>query len=551
MGTVNIGSVAIGKGAPKVVVPVSGAVQDEIVAYARKACAAGADLIEWRIDTAAFYADARSVTECALALQTTCAPVPLIATLRTEDPRSTISLTSADYENIVVAVIECGAADAVDIELSMDEACVSRLIEKAHAHNLRAITSYHAFAEMPNAAQIRGLYTQMAAEGADICKVACAAQSHADALCLMAATSAFASRPEHPSVVGIAMGHSGAISRVAGEAFGSALTFAALDTESAPGQLSLEQTKGFISKLHEAISTHRFTELRCANLLHENMQHVALLGSPVGHSLSPAIHNCSWSLQCTDVWYVALDCAKEHIGDAISAMKQDPLWIGANVTMPCKQEVIKHLDGIDEASMLIGSVNTIVIRDGKAYGYNTDGLGFVASLRNAGVDIANKKVYVMGGGGAARAVVVQCALEGAASIDVLCRVESSRRTDMESLAASVFEQTGCAMNVLMYRNVDDLAMIVAGADILVNATPVGMGDVSDETPVPAHMFHAGMVVADLVYYPLQTRLLREAAAHGCATVSGLGMLLCQAAESARIWFGQDMDVEAVATGVLV
>lgn len=546
MKLVNIGKVSIGEGKPKLVVALVAANEQEALDQAARACEAGADILEWRIDYAQDVDDTAALVSCAKALRQTCGDTPIIATVRTAEEGGKARISIERYEDILLAIIQSGAIDSIDVEVSLEKSCVARIIDTAHAQGLAVIGSFHDIESTPDAIQMRNLYALMAQEGVDICKVACTAHSFSDALTVMAATSAYTAQEDAHVAVGIAMGDDGTLSRVAAEMCGSALCFASLDELSAPGQLSIEQSAAFLSKIHEATTQHCYSEFRCVNLFHEDIEHVALLGSPVAHSLSPAIHNASFATAGMKAFYAALDCSKDTIEQAIAAMKANPKWVGANVTMPCKQEVIKYLDGLDDAAQLIGAVNTIALRDGRAIGYNTDSLGFTASIKAYGLELRNQKVYVMGAGGAASAVTVASALEGAASVDVVCRVESPHRESMEKLCSRVFEQTGCAMNVLVYRDVQDLAMIVPGADILVNATPVGMGQEAAALPVPTHMFHPEMTVVDLIYYPQQTRFLKEAAAKGCRTIPGLGMLLYQAAEAERIWFDMEMDVAAIA-----
>jgi shikimate dehydrogenase len=245
-----------------------------------------------------------------------------------------------------------------------------------------------------------------------------------------------------------------------------------------------------------------------------------VIGSPVRHSLSPALHNAAFSASGAPWVYVAFEVPPGEAHRALDAMRV--LGIGGlSVTMPHKEQVAVAVDELDPAAAALRSVNTVVAQsDGRLVGHSTDGAGFVASLRESGVDPAGRRVVVIGAGAAGRAVVDALARAGAGAVEVVNR-SRSRAEEAAQLAGAVggvVEPTA-----------------VADADIVVNATSVGMG--SDALAVDPALLHAGQVVADLVYHPLETALLRAARLAGATTVDGLGMLVHQAALQQQLWLG--------------
>ncbi|MGD9703623.1 MAG: shikimate dehydrogenase [Acidimicrobiia bacterium] len=252
----------------------------------------------------------------------------------------------------------------------------------------------------------------------------------------------------------------------------------------------------------------------------------AVIGAPVRHSLSPAIHNAAFLATGLDWVYVALAVEAGRVPEAIAGMRA--LGIGGlSVTMPHKEAVHDAVDVLDAAAAALRTVNTVVpLPDGRLAGHTTDGAGFVDSLRlDAGVDPAGMRVAVLGAGGAARAVVDALARAGAAEVVVV-----NRSADRGVAAAALAGAAGRAGTLAD----------VATADLVVNATSIGMG--TEELPLDPALLHGGQVVADLVYHPLDTALLRAARAAGARPVDGLGMLVHQAARAFRLWTGVDAPV---------
>ena len=254
----------------------------------------------------------------------------------------------------------------------------------------------------------------------------------------------------------------------------------------------------------------------------------AVIGSPVRHSLSPVIHNAAFVERGLDWVYVALEVSPGHAAEAFAGIRALGL-AGVSVTTPHKDAAFAAVDELTPAARSMRAVNCVQSVDGRLIGHNTDGDGFVDSLRaDAGVDPAGRSVGVVGAGGAARSIVEALARRGAAAVVVVNRT-ASRGAEAASLA-------GAAGRV---GTLEDLP----GCDIVVNATSVGLG--TDELSIPTAALRAHHLVADVVYHPLETALLRAAAATGARTLDGLGMLVHQAAHQFTIWTGDAAPVAAM------
>ncbi|MCI8959633.1 MAG: shikimate dehydrogenase [Lachnospiraceae bacterium] len=270
---------------------------------------------------------------------------------------------------------------------------------------------------------------------------------------------------------------------------------------------------------------------------------LCLIGSPVGHSGSPAMYNFSFRHHGLDYAYMAFDIREDEAEAAVQAMRLLNVR-GFNVTMPCKNVVAGLVDELSPAARIIGAVNTVVNDRGRLVGHMTDGGGFVRNLREHGVDVKDKKIVLLGAGGAATAIAVECALQGARAISVFNASDpflDRARTTAETLAVEV---PGCQVKVICLEDQKALRDEIASGDILVNATSVGMKPREDATLIgDVTMFRPGLVVADTVYNPLETKLMRQAREAGCQVIGGKGMLLWQGAIAFKLYTGLDMPVE--------
>lgn len=246
-----------------------------------------------------------------------------------------------------------------------------------------------------------------------------------------------------------------------------------------------------------------------------------LFGYPVEHSLSPAMQNAAFSHLNLDYCYVAFSVKPELLREAVHAIRALSLS-GVNVTVPHKEKVIPFLDRVDEEALFIGAVNTIKNSDGILTGYNTDGRGFMESLKEAGIETEGKKVVIIGAGGASRAIAFYLAKK--ASQVLIFDIDKSRAGSLAADLKTLYP------HVAVMDKPDNLH----NTDILINATPLGLKE-ADPTPVDISLITAGMAVCDLIYR--ETALLRMASVRGCITLDGSGMLLHQGALAFEIWTG--------------
>lgn len=271
-----------------------------------------------------------------------------------------------------------------------------------------------------------------------------------------------------------------------------------------------------------------------------------LIGTPVGHSGSPAMYNYSFQKTSLDNVYLAYDIPLEKTEEAVQALRVLGCK-GFNVTMPCKTKVAELVDELSDAAKLIGACNTVVVKDGKLYGNNTDGMGFVRNLKENGVDVKGKKMTIMGAGGAATAVQIQSALEGAAKISIFNRADEFY-ANAEHTKAKIKEMLPeCDVNVYPLEDTEKLYAEIRDSDILVNATKVGMKPLDGQSLIEdTSVFRPDPVVADVVYNPKETKFVQDAKAAGCkVAVGGIGMLLLQGAAAFKLFTGEDMPTDEV------
>ena len=271
----------------------------------------------------------------------------------------------------------------------------------------------------------------------------------------------------------------------------------------------------------------------------------ALIGDPVRHSLSPAIHNTAYELLDLDYVYTVFPVPAEHFKEGMQALRALGL-AGYNVTMPGKKIAAETVDVISREAALSHSVNTIVIRDGKLYGYSTDGYGFMETMRRSGIDLTGRTLSLLGTGGAARAICVQAALDGVGEIVMFRRKNPEKWARAEAFADHIADETGCRIHI---EDIDDAALLketVGRSPVLANATNVGMEPHPDGSPIrDPGIFTPSLTVFDVIYHPRTTKLLQEAAAAGCRTIDGIPMLVHQAALAFRYITGEEMPVDEV------
>ncbi len=268
---------------------------------------------------------------------------------------------------------------------------------------------------------------------------------------------------------------------------------------------------------------------------------VGLIGWPVEHSLSPAMHNAAFANLGLDWAYVPLPVHPDDVHQAIKGMAALNL-VGVNVTVPHKQAVMRYLDELSEAARATGAVNTIHIKDGKFFGYNTDAIGFFNSLIEAGCDPKGLHIAVLGAGGAARAVVFALTRAGAASVTILNRTAERAAFLIDDLA-DIFPNSHLHFAPLTNEALADLGDDI---DLIVNTTSVGMSPNIETCPWPDDVpMPKQATVCDLVYNPLETMLLTRAQEAGLIAIDGIGMLVHQGAYAFETWTGQQAPTEVM------
>ena len=270
---------------------------------------------------------------------------------------------------------------------------------------------------------------------------------------------------------------------------------------------------------------------------------VGLVGSPVEHSMSPVMHTDSFKRLGVNAVYVAFDVTPDHLGDVVRGLAEMGA-VGYNVTMPCKTAVCQYLDELSPAAELMGAVNTVVVQDGKSIGHNTDGAGFVHNLRLHGFDPEGKVVTIVGAGGAGSAIFTQLALDGVACVNVFNRKDDFWDSTRDRIV-EISHKTGIPMVLNDLGNREQLARAIKNSQLFVNATRVGMTPLEDECVIDEDMLHDDLFVADTVYDPRETKLIKMAKTYGLETAPGIEMLLQQAALGEKIWFNVDMPTDYI------
>ena len=260
------------------------------------------------------------------------------------------------------------------------------------------------------------------------------------------------------------------------------------------------------------------------------MKKLVLIGNPVGHSMSPIMHNAALKHLGLDknFNYSKRDVKDKDLSSFVDELRNERVY-GANVTIPHKVNVMKYVDGLTKEAYLIGAVNTIFLEEDKVIGHNTDGIGCLEALNEKGVKVKNKNILILGAGGAAKALAITFGINNAKSVSILNRTVKKAK----KLSTDVKEKTDADSDFSGLSNLNDF---IQKSDILINSTPVGMkGEFENKTIAKKGFLRKNLVVMDIVYNPIKTRLIKDAEDVGCKVVEGLGMLLYQGAEGFEIW----------------
>ncbi|HUS58664.1 MAG TPA: shikimate dehydrogenase [Planctomycetota bacterium] len=423
-------------------------------------------------------------------------PKPVIVTCRRVEDGG---LYDSDDRVRISQLIRAAALGAEYIDIELDAA---REVRDVHA---RRIVSYHNFKSTPQ--NLADVQKQAIDAGADIVKIAVMANSQDDNLRVFDLLK----KSQVPTAA-FCMGELGTISRILGRKFGSRITYAALDRglESAPGQLAA-------AELRELYRYHKIGPETAV---------YGVIANPVAHSMSPAIHNAAFSETGIDAIYLPFKV--DEPVSFVNAFKAIDVQ-GYSVTIPHKETIMPAMDEIDATARKIGAINTVVNRGGRLFGYNTDYIAAVGELEKA-TELRGRKALMIGAGGGARAIAFGLVQKG-----VKLTVTDIASEKAQKLADDVH----CSWDYIDHVRAPEV-------DILLNATPIGMHPKTDESPVPADWLRPETVVFDIVYNPIETRLLREARRRGCKTVSGFDMFVSQAVAQFELWTGRKAPVATMA-----
>jgi len=270
-----------------------------------------------------------------------------------------------------------------------------------------------------------------------------------------------------------------------------------------------------------------------------NTQICAVIGDPIAHSLSPAIHNAAFAELNLDFVYVA--CRVEDVENALAGMRALGNFRGMSVTIPHKIEAMKYVDEIASVDRTIGSINTVIKENGKLVAFGTDGPGALKAIVDAGIDIDGKNILMLGSGGAARAIAFNLAQNTRPGVLSLLDINESM---LQQLAADLSTGTNVCIKSALFTE-DSLATALDNSDVIIHCTPVGMHPNEDVSLIPAELFKPEQAVFDIVYTPLETKLLANARARGLKTISGVNMFINQAVLQFEQFTGVDAPVEVM------
>ena len=265
----------------------------------------------------------------------------------------------------------------------------------------------------------------------------------------------------------------------------------------------------------------------------------AVVANPIKHSISPFIHNRAFEATNTNGVYLAWEVEGTDLAETVANIRRYQMF-GINLSMPYKEQVIPYLDQLSEEARLIGAVNTVVNREGTLIGYNTDGKGLFKSLPS--FKISGKRMVLLGAGGAAKAILAQAILDRVSQVSVFVRSASMGKT--KPYLEKLQHETGFRVDLFALEDAQELQENIRKADLLVNATSVGMDGASQ--PIPTSIvLPEKLLVADVIYQPFETPFLKWARNQGNQSINGLGMLFYQAAEAFELWTDKEMPTDQI------
>lgn len=503
-------------------VPLTSPTPTTSLAQAEKAKTLGADLVELRIDLLENQHDDdwRSIIQQA--------SLPFIVTYRHESHGGFARCENEERLKVLGDARRLPGVMFVDVEMDFAEEIIGRFKKEDDANDkdadgAKVIVSYHSFGRCLSEEKLAKLYGKIVGVGADVVKIAMKGEGEG-AVCDMLRLLQGSVVP----CIGIAMGFAGVATRILAGKFGAVVTFACLEDGegSAPGQVSIK----------ELLEVYRFRRVG------RDSQVYGIIGRPLGHSMSPVLHNMAFEAMGVDGVFVPVELYGDQAGLLVRRLIQVG-FKGLCVTIPAKVDAMIAMDFIEPAARQIEAINTVTTNNIYVAGFNTDwsaALTAIARVFDPGftfddqrdaekIDIlSGKNVVCVGAGGTARAIIYGSLRFGARSVLTVNRTLENA----ELLVELVGDKRVSAMSLDNFCKTEDGPSV----DILANTTSLGMSPKTGVTPVPAKLLKPGMVVFDAVYNPLETELIRLAKANDCKTVSGLDMFVGQAERQLKHWF---------------
>lgn len=497
-------------------IPIASGTNKEALNDIERSCLI-ADFIELRID----LIEGGVLSELISAARNNSALVKIIVTCRKKEEAAfagkavVIKNTKSQKIALLKEAIKLGA-DFIDIELAEGNAAIRELKTFCTKQGgfTKIIISYHDVTKTPSLTKLKEIFNKCAKAKPAIVKIVTLAKAPEDNLRILSLIPYAGRRSQE--IIALCLGTHGRLSRAVAPILGNYLSFAALDqkSQSAPGQFTVGDMKQILKLLKDENDSQPVKILSV-----DTPQNYILLGNPVKQSLSPLMHNAALKEMKIAGNYSAF-CVR-NLDGALQGMR-DMNIRGASVTIPFKTDVMEYLDDVDEHSLKIGAVNTIINENGRLKGCNTDWLGLVFMLKEA-MTIRDKNFVIIGAGGTARAAVYGIIKEGGFPII------TNRTPERGKILSDKFD---CPFHPL-----SEISKI--NADCLINTTPVGMYPHKDKSLVESSVLTGYKYVMDVIYNPLKTKLLKDAEKQGCHIFSGLDMFVHQGAEQLRLWTGKE------------
>jgi shikimate dehydrogenase/3-dehydroquinate dehydratase type I len=450
---------------------------------------------------------------------------PLLFTLRSTQQGGRFTLDADVAFEILLAAAKSGCTDLIDVEYGSFHLHAQTLVEKIRAFRCEALCSRHVFHVAPTREELYEILCGMKAAGAKAVKLAAMNQKE-----LFAAVAHFKKESPETVLIAMALGETGALSRLIGEASGSAAAFASASsskqTKTDPGQLSAVSTKKTI-----AMFQRTYTEALSSGLpaLTPDTKLFAFLGTPLKQALSPRILNQLFIKNGLPCFYFPIETRKDELDTVFIGLRAANIS-GFAVTKPYKTDVVRYLDELDTSVSHSGACNTVANRNGKWYGFNTDGIACVEALcHEGGVTIQGETFLCIGAGGTARAVCFELAKRKAKRIYIVSRSASS------FALAEEFNKSFPGLFSALKPSDENYLAVAPHCGVILNLSGCGMRPNAEDTPFPKVAFHSSQVCFDAVYDPSPTRFLREAHEADCSIINGLGMLKRTVEMQLTIW----------------